>query len=307
MKTDNPFNPYLENDFIGRKEEQSYFRTLLVSLQNPQIVNVFGGIGNGRSALIRKFDEIAHSNGVKTIVIRCQKNEDALERAIVETNTTVEETIKTRDNTILFLDDFDRIKGFDRAVERISQIYETKKAKACIVVVTKTKIEKIGQSFIEVRNFDEHDTREYVQKSMHEQQLRIGEEFLSTIYNDSNGNVRAIKMICGHAFDVAKESDKVITKAQYLVYLPSLMNRLDSEWFGELYSQTPDAERAILRIISKEDNGIHVSDISKKLGKPIGQVTVLIARLVKRGQILKIDRGKYRVFCRLYGRFVLQR
>jgi predicted transcriptional regulator len=85
------------------------------------------------------------------------------------------------------------------------------------------------------------------------------------------------------------------------------MSALSREWFGRLYQETPSAERGILSALARSEEGMHVSDIAKNLGKPLGPVTALTKRLLDSGQIVKIDRGRYMVFSKLYARYVVQR
>ena len=58
---------------------------------------------------------------------------------------------------------------------------------------------------------------------------------------------------------------------------------------------------------AKNEEGMHVSDIAEELGKPLGPVTALTRRLLDRGQIIKLGRGKYRIFAKLYAKYVMQR
>ena len=55
------------------------------------------------------------------------------------------------------------------------------------------------------------------------------------------------------------------------------------------------------------EEGAHVSDVAKAIGKPLGPVTALMKRLLDRGAVVKMDRGKYRIFSRLYARYVKDR
>lgn len=314
MKGNNPFIPWGENpqEIIGRKEELMYFRSFVqeVYLQKGGLLLIYGGLGAGKTTLLKKFELEAIQKGVKAIYIKCEKNEKIanLENKIVRSVGKIgsfEEMQKNEQRIIFLIDDFEKMRVFEHGAKELEQKLIQNNSKIGIVLTTKTKIEIQSNRCIEVKSFDEHETREFIQKSMHNEQVKMGDEFISTVFSDCNGNPKAIKIVCWHAFEMTKEANKVITKGQYLVYLPALMNMLSREWFGEIYSQIPEAEVKILLEISKADNGIHVSDIALKLKKPIGQITVLIGRLLGRGQIIRLDRGKYKTFCKLYSKFAL--
>jgi predicted transcriptional regulator len=103
------------------------------------------------------------------------------------------------------------------------------------------------------------------------------------------------------------DKEKVITKGHYLNYLPQAMELLANEWFGRVYNEIPNAERDVLKVLAREFEGMKISEIAKKLRKPLGPVSALVRRLVDGGQVVKVERGHYRIFCMLYGKYVLQR
>lgn len=124
---------------------------------------------------------------------------------------------------------------------------------------------------------------------------------------DTGGNPRLLKAVCRHVYDRLKDSEKIINKGHYLAYLPYIMSMLSGEWFGRMYQKTPEAERRILAVMARNGEGMHVSDVARTLGRPLGPTTALVGRLLDRGQITRLDRCKYRVFAGLYARYVMQR
>src|SRR5262249_37600041 len=132
----------------------------------------------------------------------------------------------------------------------------------------------------------------------------MGDECLSSIIADSGGNPRLINSVCRHIYEKLRDNEKIITKGHYLGYMQYIMSMLSREWFGRMYQETPAAERVILDELAREEGGMHVSDIAKKLGKPLGPVTALTGRLMDSGQIAKVDRGKYRIFAKLYAKYI---
>jgi hypothetical protein len=160
---------------------------------------------------------------------------------------------------------------------------------------------------MELGPFGEHEAREVVEKALKKGPPKMGEECLLSVLADSGGNPRLFKAVCYIIYDKLRDNEKVISKGHYLAYLPQIMGSLSREWFGAIYQETPESERAVLKTLSLGDEGMHVSDIAKKLRKPLGPVTALVGRLMDRGQIVRLGRGKYRVFSKLYGRYVGQR
>ena len=80
---------------------------------------------------------------------------------------------------------------------------------------------------------------------------------------------------------------------------------LARELFDGLVQQLPEAERKVLKAFAESRGEAHITDIAKKL--KMRYATTLALRLEERGQLVRIDRGIYRVFNRLYGKYVMQR
>jgi hypothetical protein len=135
----------------------------------------------------------------------------------------------------------------------------------------------------------------------------MGEECLNTMMADTQGNPRLLKTVCRLVYERLRDNERVISKGHYLAYLPFIMSMLAREWFGRMYQEIPPGERAILHALAAEEGGAHVSDVAKSLKRPLGPTTALMKRLLDRGQVVRLDRGKYRVFARLYAKYVEQR
>jgi hypothetical protein len=155
--------------------------------------------------------------------------------------------------------------------------------------------------------FSEDQARKMVEQALKDKKLKMGEECLRSIMSDTGGNQKLFKSVCKYIYDRLRDDEKVMSKGHYLAYLPYIMSMLSRESFGRMYNETPPSERAILHELAKADDGMHVSDIARGLGKPLGPVTALVKRLLEKGQIIRIERGKYRIFSKMYARFVLQR
>jgi hypothetical protein len=162
-------------------------------------------------------------------------------------------------------------------------------------------------NLLELRTLDSHEAGEMVERALGKGPPKMGEECMNSIMADTQGNPRLFKTVCRLVYERLRDNERVISKGHYLAYLPYIMSMLGREWFGRLYQETPASERAILAVLAKNEDGMHVSDIAKTLKKPLGPTTALMKRLLDSGQVVKLDRGKYRIFARLYAKYVSQR
>jgi hypothetical protein len=236
------------------------------------------------------------------------KSEERLEPAV---KALEKAAMKSHFGVVIFIDDFDRARKSGEFLNEI--LGEAKKAwgkKALGFVIGSGIV--IGEesdliSRVHMQPFDEHDAREFMEKALKKGPPKMGEECLQSLLADTGGNPRLLKIVCRIIYERLRDNEKIISKGHYLGYLPQIMNSLSREWFGRMYQETPGAEKRILEILAKSEEGMHVSDVARAMGKPLGPVTALTKRLLESGQISRIDRGKYRIFSRLYARYVNQR
>lgn len=290
-----------------------------------------GAPGIGKTALLRHFRNTAEKSGMLAPYVRVEKGEglaEVLDKLCQE--MTAEGAKKAAADTmdklllvvekaqagtgfgaVIFIDDMDRMRKADDALSAIGLAVKASWGKKSVsFVVSSTKELKLGPEMATVmalKPFNEQEAREFVEKALGKGPPKMGEECLTSILVDSGGNPRLLKSASRHIYDRLKDTEKVITKGHYLGYMPYVMSMLSREWFGGMYQETPAAEKAILKAMASAEDGMHVSDIAKKIGKPLGPVTALTKRLLDSGQIIRMDRGKYKVFARLYARYVTQR
>ncbi len=334
MKGPNPFVPWEEDQesIYGRKEETRIFNSFVnaVSSKQGSGLLIIGGPGVGKTSLMRHFRHQAEKNGLLAPYVKVEKGEDGEAvagkishelsllpgfkgKAAPKTfRGLVDRAEKAgRFGAVFFIDDIDRMR---RAEEALSEIVRTLKSgwnsKKAGFVMGSTKEFKVPSEMVGImrlKPLDEHDARELITKALKKGPPKMGEECLHSIMAGSGGNPKILKSICRNIYGRLRDEEKVISKGHYLAYLPHTMSMLSREWFGRMYQETPEAERKILRILAKNEEGMHVSDIAKDLGRPLGPVTALTRRLLDRGQIVRLDRGKYRIFARLYAKYIIQR
>lgn len=335
IKGSNPFAPWEESpkNIYGRKDESMIFKAFVnaASSKQPGLMVITGIPGLGKTSLMRYFKDVAEKNGLLAPFVKAEKGEsmevvvDKLYHEIAmgpgpvgeKAPESFEEIIKNTKieskyfGVMFFIDDIDNMKKADEGIAQIIDGLKSVWAKKNIsFVVSSTKEFKIESDILKtllLTPFNEHDARELVEKALKEKKLKMGEECLHTVLSDTQGNQRLFKSVCRYIYDKLMDNEKRMTKGHYLAYLPYILSMLSREWFGRMYQETPLAEREILLVLAKNEEGAHVSDIAKELDKSLGPVTALTKRLLDRGQIVKIGRGKYRIFSKLYGKYVIQR
>lgn len=334
MKGPNPF-AFIEDNpeaVTGRRYESGIFGNFAnaASSKQPGVLIITGGPGSGKTFLMRHFRHEAEKKGMLAPYVRAEKGESAasvIGRLYQETMLlqgargaahpetfdalvqALEHVGEKHFGTVIFIDDADNLRKVGEALSSIMKLAAALQGKKAVSFVLSSTMElrpATGVTTLILKPLDEHETKELIDKGLGKEP-KMGEECLRSIIADSGGNPRLVKTVCRHIYDRLKDNEKVITKGHYLAYLPYIMSMLSGEWFGTMYQETPEAERRILAAMAKSDEGMHVSDIARALGRPLGPTTALMRRLLDSGQVVRLDRGKYRIFAGLYARYVAQR
>jgi hypothetical protein len=331
IKGPNPFALWEDDpeNISGRKDESRIFNGFVQSVLSRQgaVLAVIGGPGLGKTMLLLHLRHEAEKAGLLCPFVKVERGEgekDILgkisqDAMLLKSEEKLDPLVKALEKAagknhfglMIFIDDIDRGRKSAEIVKDIVSQARSGWGKRAVGFVIGSSGEMGNESdlisHMRLRPFDEHDSREFMEKALKKGPPKMGEECLHSLLSDTGGNPKLLKIVCRIIYEKIRDNEKVISKGHYLGYLPQIMSSLSREWFGRLYQETPQAEKGILRVLAENEEGMHVSDVAKKLAKPLGPVTSLTMRLLESGQIVKIDRGKYRVFSKLYARYVRQR
>jgi hypothetical protein len=347
MKGANPFTPWGAGpqDFIGRKPEIEMYGSFLkgIGAGMPEVLLAAGAPGSGRSALLRRLQQESAKAGVFAPLVSAGDGErfpSFLSKLSSELLAYAQEkegegalsdrmlsglkaasggedmllsfarmALKHAGGVVLLVDDADRLGRPDELIQFVARMMKAVTAERLRFGFLLSFSEGFGGFSAMGREmrlgpFEEHDLREMVDGAL-KKGPKMGEECFRTLNSESEGNPLVAKTICWVIYDRLPDNEKIMTQRHYLTYYPAIMSTLSREFFDRLYLELPASEREVLRAFASAGKPAYISDIARTIGKR--HATTLALRLVERGQLVRVDRGLYRVFTKLYGRYVLQR
>lgn len=337
MKGPNPFSPWAaaQKELAGRKPETDMYSSILkdISGKRPAWALVTGEPGTGKSALLAFFSHMAEKQRFFSLLVKAgegEKAEGLLRRIRAELANYLEG--KAADGTISqrvmkSISSKEDISSAAKAIARhaeglviliddVNMLRDPKKLfSICQMAMKQVRLGFILSSSrdfgqfegikIKLKEFDEHDAHEMIGKALGKGPPKMGEGCFATLLKESGGNPKVLATMCFVLYDRLGEKEKIITRRHYIVNSSAVMGMLARDFFDPLWQQLPAGERKVIAAFAEEKGAAHISDIAKKLG--MRHATTLALRLAERGQLVRVDRGIYRVFTRLYGRYALQR
>ncbi len=288
MRTGNPFVPGVETEkLFGRKEEIWQFSAYLTE-RKPVKIAIIGAKGIGKTTLIKKFREMAEK--------------DRLITAIYYTGYTGKKNQVTADNEnagMLFIEDVDKNPD---VLENLEKLEKTNKT----IVVSSTSEKWINKDIFQImklRPLNDFEIKEFVEEKLKDKGIKIAGGALEMIIEQTEGHPFVLLLVLWNLYDKLPENERIISKAHYIAALQSTLELLGHKFFDDLYFDCSDGERMVLKAVIKSSGGTPI-EISEMIKKPLNTITTLLLRLVDKGNLVKISRGKYRIFNRLYGKYV---
>jgi hypothetical protein len=339
MQGPNPFTLWAQRpqELIGRKPEINMYKSLLkeISARRKITILVKGNPGMGKSLILARFSQIAQKEGFFAPVIvagrenhksflakmRAQLKSYLYERAALGSINeralsklgfgddfileSAQVSSRHGEGLIILIDELDKLKEPEGLVSLIHKVNkEAKNLRIGWVISSKTDCEGVDVR-IELPAFDEHDMHEMINKALKKGPPKMGEGCINTILEESEGNPQVVRSACYVIYENLGEKEKIISRKHYIMNKSAIMNLLSRELFDPLFEPLPESEKKVLLAFAKVGDKAHISDIAAELG--MRHATTLALRLLERGQLIRIDRGIYKVFTKLYGKYVVSR
>ncbi len=339
MKGPNPFVPWDETVIMGRKQQIEAFSVFLdrVSSDSSGVLLLQGLPGSGKSMLMKLFHREAEKRGLFAPYIKVEKRDklDRISRALfseLENEIAVKEPLKVnafskegntgtlkgvisalekvmRSNfpgVVFLIDDLDCTRKSKEMIRNIANVAKEKRKVGFVVSSTRRfePLENVETIYLDP--IEEQEFHDYIAKML-KKEPKMGEECIKAIYADCGGNPKLLKQVCWILYDSIKENEKMITKAHYATNIRGMISFLSRDWFGKLYATASQQEKVVLKNLARAAEPPSIKELATRLNKGMGPVATLLIRLEEKGHIVRVERGRYEIFSKLYAKFIQER
>lgn len=295
MDQRNPFYVWGEKaeNLVGFKDELKFISSFLSNIESgrPSILLINGPPGSGKSLFLERLSLDATSRAFNVVFTQFHSASDTFEL----------DSLKSSKKPLLVtIDDFDFSKKADYLLR---QIASNQIPSVGFVVSSISPLNAPSAKSFSLEPFSSVEAHELILRSLKPTSIKMGEECITTLLDESGGNPKIFKLLCWFLFEKLKPSEKIITKGHYLAYSSAVLAFLSREFFGKLFATVSKKESLVLKCFSSSDV-LSVNEISNSSKIPLGQVTSMVLRLQKKGLLIKVERGKYRIFARIFAKYV---
>ena len=158
-----------------------------------------------------------------------------------------------------------------------------------------------------LENFTRSESDDFVSKLLEQAGISTGTGVLDRIYDVTEGHPFVLSAYMHEAY--TKISGGNSLKLEHLSAVDlDFVNIVLAPFFARFYDQAGKMSRRILSEMARDEKGeMSLSKLSATLKKESNELSPSLAKLIQDGAIIRMDRGKYKLFHHLLGTYIRMR
>ncbi len=158
-----------------------------------------------------------------------------------------------------------------------------------------------------LENFTENECRVFANKKLEQIGFKITSDALKKVYKITEGHPYVLVAYLATAYSKVKAGENELNDKHFGAADIEFVDRTLAPFFSRFFDQAGKNNRNILLKISINNGSMTLSDLSESLGKDNNELSPHIGKLVQDGAIIRIERGRYKLFHHLLGDYIKNR
>ncbi len=158
---------------------------------------------------------------------------------------------------------------------------------------------------IPLSNFSKQESAFLVKTKLNSTNIKADEPLLGKLYEESEGHPYVLVAMAYALYENLPEKDNAIALKHYDAIKPTIASYLNIDYFGVMYKKLRPTGKLILTQMAKIGGEATFSYIIKSVNKNKGSISPVILELVEQGSLVRLERGKYKIFHNLYKEYIL--
>lgn len=154
-------------------------------------------------------------------------------------------------------------------------------------------------------NFTNAESRAFIDKKLGQTGVHITDEAFKHVCVVTEGHPFVLTAYLASAYDKLQAGESELSEAHFKAADVDFVSRALAQFFARFYDHVGPNSKRLLEVIAKNNAcEASLSELTGALKKNSNQLSPFLAKLVQDGAIVRIDRGKYRLFHHLFGEYV---
>lgn len=159
-----------------------------------------------------------------------------------------------------------------------------------------------------LENFSREEADLFISKKLARAMAQADKRVLEKIYQVTEGHPFVLTAYMATAYSKLPTGDAKLSEAHFKATDVEFVGVVLAPFFARFYDQAGRTSRKILSEMAKTPRGeISLSELAGILRMEMNELSPHLAKLVQDGSIIRIDRGKYKLFHHLLGEYVIEK
>ncbi|MBI3033590.1 DUF2791 family P-loop domain-containing protein [Candidatus Woesearchaeota archaeon] len=156
-----------------------------------------------------------------------------------------------------------------------------------------------------IENFTEEEAASFITKKLKQVGIGVKESIFEKVYNVTEGHPFVLTAYMNSAYSRLQSGQKKLENLHFEAADVDFVRVDLAPFFARFYDQAGRISRQVLSAMADMPKGeISLSELAKKLGLEMNELSPHLGKLVQDGSIIRIDRGKYKLFHHLLGEYI---
>ena len=156
-----------------------------------------------------------------------------------------------------------------------------------------------------LENFTKEESEFFIRKKLDKIKYSISDVLINRVYDVTEGHPFVLSAYMATSYSKIKSGESVFKKEHFDAADIEFVKQVLSQFFSRFYDQAGKSSRNILIEIAKKNGEISLFELSETMQKEYNELSPYLAKLVQDGAIIRIDRGRYRLFHKLLSKYIL--
>lgn len=174
------------------------------------------------------------------------------------------------------------------------------------------KHDPIGRFFRKrekIRTLDKGETSKVITETLKDSGVRFSKEIVGQAYKYTMGHPYELQVLCSNLYN--SQIKGLVSKRQWDMVFKATLEDLGEDYFGSLYRKVSQREKTVLQVFCMVKKELDIKTAESEIKQvdkkyPVQDVRFYIYRLIKKGLIKEIEKGRYRLLDNMFKEYLIR-